>query len=239
MPSRSGRGGYGVAMLVGIGLIMAAVGTLLSLVLKKGWCLIYLQTAKDLDVSAVEAEMQANWRRCAHSAGRTRARSAAEPGDAARCRRRRWIKQPARRMIEVRSSDIAQITGEKHEPLDHYSNTRSTRRNRYIGLRAGETRCGHDEGFGGTYQVDCANNASPKATMFPDALVFLHGDKRVAGSKPQAQASFYGNSPPPEYRIMLVGEVAGGGELYVCDSSGQVRLYLKVDGDQKVVAAIG
>ena len=52
-------GGYGVAMLVGIGLIMAAVGTLLSLVLKKGWCLIYLQTAKDLDVSAVEAEMQA------------------------------------------------------------------------------------------------------------------------------------------------------------------------------------
>ncbi len=46
-------------MLVGIGLIMAAVGTLLSLVLKKGWCLIYLQTAKDLDVSAVEAEMQA------------------------------------------------------------------------------------------------------------------------------------------------------------------------------------
>ena len=55
----TGGGGYGVAMLVGIGLIMAAVGTLLSLVLKKGWCLIYLQTAKDLDVSAVEAEMQA------------------------------------------------------------------------------------------------------------------------------------------------------------------------------------
>ena len=52
-------GGYGLAMLVGIGLIVAAVGTLLSLVLKKGWCLIYLQTAKDLDVSAVEAEMQA------------------------------------------------------------------------------------------------------------------------------------------------------------------------------------
>jgi hypothetical protein len=52
-------GGYGVAMLVSIGLIMAALSTLLSLVLKKGWCLIYLQTAKDLDVSAVEAEMQA------------------------------------------------------------------------------------------------------------------------------------------------------------------------------------
>jgi hypothetical protein len=51
--------GYGVAMLVGAALISAAVGTLLSLVLKKGWCLIYLQVARDLDVSKVEAEMQA------------------------------------------------------------------------------------------------------------------------------------------------------------------------------------
>ena len=92
--------------------------------------------------------------------------------------------------------------------------------------------------FGGTYQVDCGNNASPKATVFPDALVFLHGDKRVAGSKPQAQASFYGNSPPPEYRIMLVGEVAGG-ELYFAIHQDKSGYYLKVDGDQKVVAAIG
>ena len=50
-------------------------------------------------------------------------------------------------------------------------------------LRAGETRCGHDEGFrwhlSGRLQEQC----SPKAaTIFPDALVFLHGDKRVAGS---------------------------------------------------------
>ena len=55
----TGGGGYGIALLIGVGLIVAALGTLLSLVLKKGWCLIYLQTAKDLDVSAVEAEMQA------------------------------------------------------------------------------------------------------------------------------------------------------------------------------------
>ncbi len=58
-PGAGASGGYGVAMLISIGLIVAAVGTLLSLVLKKGWCLIYLQTARDLDVTAVEAEMQA------------------------------------------------------------------------------------------------------------------------------------------------------------------------------------
>ena len=43
--------------------------------------------------------------------------------------------------------------------------------------------------FGGTYQIDCGNNASPKATVFADALVFLNGDKRIAGTKVQSAAS--------------------------------------------------
>ena len=92
--------------------------------------------------------------------------------------------------------------------------------------------------FGGTYQVDCGNNASPKATVFPDALVFLHGDKRVAGSKPEAQHSFFGNSPPPEYLTMLVSE-APGGQLMFAIHQDKAGYYLKLDGDQKVVAAIG
>lgn len=92
--------------------------------------------------------------------------------------------------------------------------------------------------FGGTYQVDCGNNASPKATVFPDALVFLHGDKRVAGSKPEAQSSYYGNSPPPEYRIMLASE-APGGQLLFEISQDKSGYYLKVDGEPKVIAAIG
>ncbi len=92
--------------------------------------------------------------------------------------------------------------------------------------------------FGGTYQIDCGNNASPKATVFPDALVFLHGDKRVAGSRPESQTSYYGNSPPPEYRIMLVSEAPGGQLMFAIheDKSGY---YLKVDGDAKVVSTIG
>ena len=93
--------------------------------------------------------------------------------------------------------------------------------------------------FGGTYQVDCGNNASPKATVFPDALVFLHGDKRVAGSKPQSQASYFGNSPPPEYRIMLVSEMPGGQELLFAIYEDKSGYYLKLDGDQKTMAAIG
>jgi hypothetical protein len=74
--------------------------------------------------------------------------------------------------------------------------------------------------------------------VFADALVFLHGDKRVAGSKPEAQAAYHGNSPPPEYRIMLVSEAPGGQLMFEIgqDKSGY---YLKLDGEPKVVAAIG
>ena len=92
--------------------------------------------------------------------------------------------------------------------------------------------------FGGTYMVDCGNNASAKATVFADALVFLNGDKRIAGSKPEAQAAFHGNSPPPEYRMMLASEALGGQLLFEInqDKSGY---YLKLDGDQKTMAAIG
>ena len=51
--------------------------------------------------------------------------------------------------------------------------------------------------FGGTYMVACADNASPKVTVFADTLVFLHGERRVAGSQPQSAASFYGPNQPP------------------------------------------
>jgi hypothetical protein len=57
--SRGAGAGYGIAMLVSVVLIFVSVGALLSVVLKKGWCLIYLQVARDLDVTRVEVEMQA------------------------------------------------------------------------------------------------------------------------------------------------------------------------------------
>jgi len=92
--------------------------------------------------------------------------------------------------------------------------------------------------FGGTYQVECGNNASPKATVFADALVFLHGDKRIAGSNVQSAASFYGPGQPSEFRTVLLGETPGAQlrfALYV-DKYGP---YLKLDPDASLVSAIG
>lgn len=51
-------GGHALAGLLGAVLLLVTVGTALSQILKKGWCLIYLQVVRDLDVGAVEAQMQ-------------------------------------------------------------------------------------------------------------------------------------------------------------------------------------
>lgn len=91
--------------------------------------------------------------------------------------------------------------------------------------------------FGGTYQVDCSNNASPKATVFADSLVFLNGDKRIAGSQVESAASYYGPSQPPEYRTVLLSQAASGQLLFAIyqDKAGY---YLKLNGEPKVMAAI-
>jgi hypothetical protein len=85
---------------------------------------------------------------------------------------------------------------------------------------------------------DCKILTSPKATVFEEALVFLDGNKRIAGSNVQAQASFYGSSSPPEFRTALVSDAPGGQLIFFIneDASGY---YITLDGDAKVVAAIG
>jgi hypothetical protein len=93
--------------------------------------------------------------------------------------------------------------------------------------------------YGGTYMANCKDPASPKATVFADSLVIVNRDKRIAGSNVQPAYSYFGNSPPKGYLIALLATAPGGLDmiwLVFEDSSGQ---YLTIDGDPKVVAAIG
>lgn len=95
------------------------------------------------------------------------------------------------------------------------------------------------ETFGGTYMADCDDLASPKATVFADALVFLNGSKRVAGSNVEPRASYFGNSSPEGYLLALYSEVPGTGEMYWIVYEDKSGMYLTIDGDTKVVEAIG
>lgn len=92
--------------------------------------------------------------------------------------------------------------------------------------------------YGGTYLSDCKNLASPRVTVFPQALVVLKGNQRMAGNKLEAAHSYFGQSPPPKYQVALLSEVSGMQLLGIVyrDASGQ---YITLDGDPKVRSSLG
>ena len=55
----------------------------------------------------------------------------------------------------------------------------------------------------------------------------------------QAATGYYGNSPPPDYRTVLLSEIVGGQELLFTIYEDKSGYYLKLDGDKKTMAAIG
>jgi len=92
--------------------------------------------------------------------------------------------------------------------------------------------------FGGTYMSDCGH-VSPRVTVFEDAIVFLDGARRIAGSNVQASASYYGDRMPPEYRTTILSDLEGGAQLIAIVSQDEHGYYVTLDGDAKVLAQIG
>jgi hypothetical protein len=92
--------------------------------------------------------------------------------------------------------------------------------------------------FGGTYQVDCGDPASPKVTIFENDIVVLKGSLRVAAGSAEAQHSYFGNSAPEGYLVAIVGESSAGQMIAIVyqDAKGE---YLKIDGDSAVMSKLG
>ena len=63
--------------------------------------------------------------------------------------------------------------------------------------------------YGGNYSSDCGNASAPRLRVVADALMVEHGNKRMTGSNVQAAHSYFGQSPPPDYQVALLGEVRG------------------------------
>lgn len=93
--------------------------------------------------------------------------------------------------------------------------------------------------FGGTYSTDCGNAKLPFLRVAADALIVDPQGTRLTGQNVQAAAAFFGQSPPPNYRMTLMSEVRGGSQLLFIvfrDTAGQ---YITIDGDAKVRTALG
>ncbi|MEP7027763.1 MAG: Ivy family c-type lysozyme inhibitor [Candidatus Eisenbacteria bacterium] len=95
------------------------------------------------------------------------------------------------------------------------------------------------QAFGGTYLSDCKNNASPRVTVFEDALVFLAGTKRVAGKNVMSAASFYGdNNDDPKFRTVILSELPDGSQFLYKVSQDEKGYYITLDGDTKAMAQV-
>jgi Inhibitor of vertebrate lysozyme (Ivy) len=95
--------------------------------------------------------------------------------------------------------------------------------------------------YGGTYMVDCKNNASAKVSVFANALVFLHGNQRVASNSIETGFSYFHPNPNPKgFLVTLINAGPGGLEMLwhvFQDSSGQYLVF--VDADAKSATVIG
>lgn len=93
--------------------------------------------------------------------------------------------------------------------------------------------------WGGTYSSNCGNPTAPRLRVVSDALMVEQGNKRLTGRNVQAAHSYFGNSPPPEYQVALVSEVRGNLQLLFIVYQDKSGLYITVDGDREVQAALG
>lgn len=93
--------------------------------------------------------------------------------------------------------------------------------------------------YGGIYATDCAQAQSPRLRVERAALVVEQGNRRLVAQDVQAAYSYFGNSPPPGYLVVLMGQVRGQHSmLFVVhgDARGQ---YIQIDGDKPVMANLG
>jgi hypothetical protein len=58
--------------------------------------------------------------------------------------------------------------------------------------------------YGGTYSSDCSSPAAPRLRVVADALMVEQGKKRLTGRDVQPAYSYFGQSPPPDYQVVLL-----------------------------------
>jgi hypothetical protein len=93
--------------------------------------------------------------------------------------------------------------------------------------------------YGGTYSSDCSSPAAPRLRVVADALMVEQGKKRLTGRDVQPAYSYFGQSPPPDYQVVLLSEVRAGLQLLFIVYRDKLGPYITLDGDSKVQLALG
>lgn len=104
---------------------------------------------------------------------------------------------------------------------------------RRIGFGAGEVGQRYAQRLRRHYSANCNDSGASRLRVLADALT-VEGDKRLTGNNVQAACSYFGQSPPPDYQVVLLGEVRGGLQLLFIVFRDKAGQYITLNGDPKV-----
>ena len=93
--------------------------------------------------------------------------------------------------------------------------------------------------FGGTYSSNCAQASALRLRVSANALAVEAGKRRMLGRNMVSAASYFGPSPPPEYRTTLLSTVKRENDLLFVVYQDKAGYYIRVDGDKTVQSALG
>lgn len=93
--------------------------------------------------------------------------------------------------------------------------------------------------FGGRYALDCAAPDSPRVLVEAGQLRIEQGDRRFTAGGLDAAFAYFGNNPPRDFRVALLGRVQGRHELTALVSADARGQYLVLDGDRTLLANLG
>ena len=93
--------------------------------------------------------------------------------------------------------------------------------------------------YGGNYAIACQDAGAPRLRVTPNSLVFSQGGKSITGRDVQAAYSYFGNSPPANYRVALMSQVKGNTSMVFIVYEDKQGQYITLDVDDKLAAALG
>ena len=67
--------------------------------------------------------------------------------------------------------------------------------------------------FGGRYALDCAKADSPRVLVEAHQMRIEQGNQRITVGTLDSAFSYFGQNPPPDFRVALLGQVKGRHEV--------------------------
>lgn len=93
--------------------------------------------------------------------------------------------------------------------------------------------------YGGTYSANCGDPHTQRLLVLADRISVIRGTNELRAGSVETQYSYFGNNPPREFEVALMGQVKPNvGLLFLVYRDKRGR-YLVLDGHPQVLRALG